>query len=82
MTTDITTEILQQLRTDIADFRANVDHRFARVDELFERIDDRFDRVDSQFLAMMELVGVALRKDQEHDRRLDELESRVPIPEG
>jgi hypothetical protein len=71
MTTDITTEILQQLRTDIAEFRADVDHRFARVD-------DRFDRVDSQFLAMMELVGVALRKDREHDRRLDEIESRVP----
>jgi BMFP domain-containing protein YqiC len=68
MTTDITTEILQQLRTDIAEFRADVDNRF--------------DRVDSQFLAMMELVGVALRKDQEHDRRLDQLESRVPSPDS
>lgn len=76
MTTELTTEILQQIRADIADVKSEVVDVKRDVSDLRTHVDRGFERVDGQLLAMMELIGVALRKDQEHERRLDALEAR------
>jgi hypothetical protein len=72
MTTEITTEILQQIRADIADLKTEMNGRFERLEE---HVDQGFERVDDQLLAMMQQTGALFRLYRDHDQRLAAIES-------
>lgn len=79
MTTEITTEILQQIRADIAGLKVDMNERFEQVDRRFDRLEEHvdrgFERVDDQMLAMMQQSGSLFRLYRDHDQRLTTLES-------
>jgi len=81
MTTEITTQILQQIRTDIADLRGEVQGDMSslrtEIRELRSEMNHRFEQVNDQFSAMLALMGRLVRNDQSHDERLTTLEAQT-----
>jgi hypothetical protein len=79
MTSEITTQILQQIRTDIAELRTGVQGDIsslrAEVRDLRSDVNHRFTQVNDQFSAVLALMGRFVRHDEGHDRRLTALEA-------
>jgi uncharacterized protein YukE len=79
MTTEITTEILQQIRADIADVKTDISDlkgdMNGRFERLEEHVDQGFERVDDQLLAMMQQTGALFRLYRDHGQRLTAIES-------
>jgi chromosome segregation ATPase len=89
--TDLTIQILKEIRDDARKHAAEVNQRFEKMDQRFEKMDQRFEMQEHHFEAIetalrdmaQQLVMLArgiktaLESRAETDRRIESLEERV-----
>jgi len=63
--TDITVEILKNIRDEIKGLREDTNDRFKQMDKRFEQMDKRFEQMDKRFERMEEDIG-QIRKNISH----------------
>ena len=64
-------EQINGLKSDLKDFRGDVDKRFEQVDKRFEQVDKRFEQVDKRFeqiIASIDKLGDKLEHRDEKQR--------------
>jgi chromosome segregation ATPase len=89
--TDLTIQILKEIRDDARKHAGEVNQRFEKMDQRFEKMDQRFEQQDQRFEAIETAlrdmaeqlvmlargIKTALESRADTDRRLESLEHRV-----
>ncbi len=65
-----------ELRTELAEFRKDVDQRFEQVDQRFDAIDRRFEQVDQRFEQVDQRFDAIDRRFEQVDQRFDAIDRR------
>ena len=79
MTEDITTQILIQIRTDIADMRTSLGAEIADVRTQVTRLDTSVRSMREQFASMTQILGLLARNDERIDARIAALERHLGV---
>jgi hypothetical protein len=82
--TDLTIQILKEIRDDARKHAGEVNQRFEKMDQRFEQQDQRFEAIETALRDMAEQlvmlargIKTALESRADTDRRLESLEHRV-----
>ena len=65
-----------ELRTELAEFRKDVDQRFDAIDQRFDAIDQRFEQVDQRFEQVDQRFDAIDRRFEQVDQRFDAIDRR------
>ena len=65
-----------ELRTELAEFRKDVDQRFDAIDRRFEQVDQRFDAIDRRFEQVDQRFDAIDQRFDAIDRRFEQVDQR------